>query len=218
MDHLAIDIGATSQEQAKGLVSIGDYVAFDTSFEILTQNGLRAVKGKAFDDRVGCAVAAALADDEFPVDLHLSFSAQEEVGLRGATVAAFQIEPDLAFALEGTICDDTPKKLDVSPTTEIGKGPAISIMDRSFIADKRLVSLLVESAQTNGIPYQFKQPGLGGSDAGAIHVSRIGVPTAVVSVPCRYIHAPVGLLSLNDFDHALALMKATLAALPERWR
>jgi len=217
IDQLVIDIGATSEDEAKGLVKIGDYAAFDTRFQVFADDGLRTVKGKAFDDRAGCAVAAALAEGEYAVDLYLSFSSQEEVGLRGARVAAYRIEPDVAFALEGTVCDDLPKKEDKSPTTELGKGPAISIMDHSFIADRRLVRLLIDTAEAQGIPYQFKQPGVGGTDAGAIHLARSGVPSAAVSVPCRYIHNPVSLLSLNDFDHVVALMRATLAVLPEKW-
>jgi endoglucanase len=218
IDALAIDIGAKSAEEAKGLVKLGDYAAFDTRYEVLTDDGHRVVKGKAFDDRVGCALAAALADHEFEVDLYLSFSAQEEVGLRGAWVAAFRIEPDLAIALEGTICDDMPKKVDTSPTTELGKGPAITVMDRSFIADKRLVELLVDTAEEESIAYQFKQPGMGGTDAGAILISKAGVPSVALSVPCRYIHAPAALMSLNDFDGALSLLKAALRALPGRWK
>lgn len=217
IEQLVIDIGASSEDQAKGLVNLGDYATFDTRFQILSENGQRTVKGKAFDDRVGCAVAAALAGDEYDVDVYLSFSAQEETGLRGAQVAAFRIEPDVAFALEGTICDDTPRKEDISPTSQLGKGPAITIMDRSFIADKRLVQLLTDFAGARGIPYQFKQPGVGSTDAGAIHLAKTGVPSVAVSVPCRYIHGPVSIASLNDFDHAVALMKAALHALPERW-
>jgi endoglucanase len=218
IDQLVIDIGAASQDEAKGVVKVGDYATFDTRFQVLSQDGWRTVKGKAFDDRAGCAAAAALAEEEYPADLYLSFSAQEEVGLRGARVAAFRIEPDLAFALEGTVCDDTPKKEDASPTSELGKGPAITLMDHSFIADKRLVRLLTETAETEGIPYQFKQPGVGGTDAGAIHLTKAGVPSVAVAVPCRYIHAPVSLMSLNDFDNLVALMKATLRVLPEKWK
>jgi putative aminopeptidase FrvX len=218
IDQLVIDIGASSQDEAKSLVQIGDYAAFDTCFQVISEGGLRTVKGKAFDDRVGCAVAAALAEEQYLVDLYLSFSAQEEVGLRGARVAAFRIQPDLAVALEGTICDDTPKKSDVSPTTELGKGPALSIMDRSFFADKRLNRLLIETAEGHGIPFQFKQPGVGGTDAGVIHLARTGVPCAAIAVPCRYIHAPVSLMSLNDYDNLVALMKVFLQALPEKWQ
>jgi endoglucanase len=218
IEQLGIDIGASNEDEAKGMVKVGDYAAFDTRFQVLAQDSLRTAKGKAFDDRAGCAVAAALADAEYAVDLYLSFSAQEEVGLRGARVAAFRIEPDVAFALEGTVCDDTPKKEDVSPTTQLGKGAAITMMDRSFIADKRLVRLLVDTAEAEGIPYQFRQPGVGGTDTGAIHLSKTGVPSVAVAVPCRYIHAPVSLLSLNDFDNLVSLMTAALHALPERWQ
>jgi putative aminopeptidase FrvX len=217
MDQLFIDIGTASQDEAREVVKIGDYAVFATRFQVLTESGLRTAKGKAFDDRVGCAVAAALARERFGADLYLTFSTQEEVGLRGARVAAFRIDPDLAFALEGTICDDLPKKSDTSPTTELGKGPAITVMDRSFIADRRLVQLMVDTAEKEGIPYQFKQPGVGGTDAGAIHISRMGVPSVAVAAPCRYIHAPASLVSLTDFDNLLALMRAALLALPSRW-
>jgi endoglucanase len=218
IEQLRIDVGASSESEAKGLVQIGDYATFDTRFQVLADDGLRPVKGKAFDDRAGCAVAAALAADEYASDLYLSFSAQEEVGLRGARVAAFRIEPDVAFALEGTVCDDIPKKKDSSPTTELGRGPAITVMDRSFIADRRLVRLLVDTSEAHDIPYQFKQPGIGGTDAGAIHLTKTGVPSVAVAVPCRYIHTPAGILSLNDFDNMVALIKATLHAFPTQWQ
>jgi len=216
-EQLVIDIGATDREQAQKMVKIGEYAVFATRFDLLTDDGWRVVKGKAFDDRAGCAAAVALAEESYPVDLYFSFSTQEEVGLRGARVAAYRIAPDVAFALEGTICDDAPKKKDTSPTTEMGKGPAITVMDRTFIADRRLVRLLIDTAQAEGLPYQFKQPGVGGTDAGAIHLARSGVPSVTVAVPCRYIHAPVGLMSLQDFDNLVALMKAALRALPERF-
>lgn len=215
--QLAIDIGASSEDEAKEAVRLGEYATFDTRFQPLESGPLRTVKGKAFDDRAGCAASAALLDEEYEVDLYLSFSAQEEVGLRGARVAAFRLEPDMAFALEGTICDDTPKEQDVSPTTRLGDGPAISIMDRSFIADRRLVELLTSTARERGIPYQFKQPGMGSTDAGAIHLARAGVPAVAVSVPCRYIHGPASMLSLRDFDQLVALMAASLQALPGAW-
>jgi endoglucanase len=217
-EQLAIDVGATSEDEAKELVRMGDYATFDTRFQVLGGEHLHTVKGKAFDDRAGCAAAAALAEEEYEVDLYLSFSAQEEMGMRGAGVAAFRLQPDLAFALEGTVCDDLPKKSDVSPTTRLGGGPAISLMDRSFIADRRLVQIVINAAKAQSIPYQFKQPGVGSTDAGAIHLAQAGVPAVAVSVPCRYIHAPVSMLSLQDFDYLVALMKASLHALPGAWR
>jgi putative aminopeptidase FrvX len=216
VDQMAIDIGVKSREEAERIVRIGDYAVFDTEFCPLTEDGLRTVKGKAFDDRAGCAVLIEVLKDRYPFDLYSVFTVQEEVGLRGARVAAYAIEPDVAFALEGTICDDMPKKKDVSPTTRIGAGPAITIMDRSFIADSRLVELLVETAEELGIPYQIKQPGVGGTDAGAIHLVKEGVPSATVSVPCRYIHSPACLLSLEDLENTVRLMKAALGKLVAR--
>ncbi|MBC7236323.1 MAG: M42 family metallopeptidase [Chloroflexi bacterium] len=210
LKELAVDIGATDKADAEKRVSRGDYVSFHTSFETLSEGGLRAVKGKAFDDRAGCAVLVEVLRERYAFDLYAVFTAQEEVGLRGARVAAYAVDPDVALALEGTICDDLPSDEDQSPVTELGKGPAITLMDNSFIADRRLVNLLVRSAEEAGLPYQFKRAVAGGTDAGALHLAREGVPAAVVSVPCRYIHAPVALLSLEDFEHTVRLVVAAL--------
>jgi len=208
--EMVIDIGASSKEEAEKAVKVGDYATFATRFCVLDEEGLRTVKGKAFDGRVGCAVLVELVKERYPFDLYAVFTVQEEVGLRGARVAAYAVGPQASFVLEGTVCDDIPREKDISPTTELGKGPAITIMDRTFIADRRLVRLLTETAEELGIPYQYKQPGVGGTDAGAIHITKEGVPSATVSVPCRYIHSPASILSLNDFDHTVQLMKAVL--------
>lgn len=212
VERMAIDIGASTKEEAERLVKLGDYAAFATPYEEIggTSEEPLSAKGKAFDDRAGCAILVELLRERYPFDLYAAFTVQEEVGLRGAKVAAYTVEPDFAFALEGTIADDLPREKDVSPTTELGKGPAITIMDRSFIADRRLVRLLVETAERAGIPYQIKAPGVGGTDAGAIHLSREGVPSATVAVPCRYLHSPAGLIRLADFRHTIELMKAAL--------
>jgi endoglucanase len=209
-ENMAIDIGVRSKAEAEKLVSKGDYVVFDIAFEDLGQ----MVKGKAFDDRAGCAVLVALIENgPYPFDFYPVFTTMEEVGLRGARVAGFHVMPDAAFALEGTICDDGPREKDESPTTAAGKGPAISVMDRSVIADRRLVRLLVETAEAEGIAYQFKQPGKGGTDAGAIHLAKTGVPTVPVSVPSRYIHSPVCMLSKADLENTIKLMTSTLRRL-----
>ena len=213
IESLLVDVGAKGKDEAKKLAPLGTYAAFATQFRELGPT----VSGKAFDDRVGCAVLVELLRGErFRFDLHAAFTVQEEVGLRGAQVAAYTIEPDCAFALEGTIADDIPKDKEGSPTTELGQGPAITVMDRSFIADRRLVRLLTRTADELDIPYQFKQPGIGGTDAGAIHLAREGVPSVTVSVPCRYIHGPVALMSLDDFDNTVRLMRGTLSRLTRR--
>lgn len=210
IEDLVVDIGAKDKDEAQKLAPLGTYATFATRFRELEE----VVSGKAFDDRAGCAVLVELLRGEpFAFDLHAAFTVQEEVGLRGARVAAFAIDPDCAFALEGTIADEIPKEKDVSPTTEMGKGPAITVMDRSFIADRRLVRLLIDTAEEQGIPYQIKQPGMGGTDAGAIHLAREGVPSATVAVPSRYIHSPVALMSLDDFDNTVRLMRESLSRL-----
>ena len=115
--------------------------------------------------------------------------------------------------LESTICDDGPKEKDTSPTTRLGEGPALTIADRSTISDRRLVDLFIKSAQENNIPFQIKQPLIGGTDAARLHLTREGVPSIAVSVPTRYIHSPSALLSLRDFDNTLDLMQKTLPRL-----
>ena len=214
IEDLVVDIGAKGKDEAKKLAPLGTCASFATQFR---QMGPSTVSGKAFDDRAGCAVLVELLRGErFRFDLHAAFTVQEEVGLRGAEVAAYAIEPDCAFALEGTVADDLPKEKDVSPTTQLGKGPAITVMDHSFISDRRLLRLLTSTAEELGIPYQFKQPGIGGTDAGAIHRSRAGVPSVTVAVPSRYIHSPVALLSLEDFDNTVRLMRESLSRLTRR--
>ncbi len=206
-DAMMIDLGTNSREETEKLVKQGDYAVFDTEFEQLG----RVCKGKAFDDRVGCAVLIELLRaGPFPWDLCPVFTTMEEVGLRGARVAAFAVKPAAAFVLEGTLCDDGPRDSDTSPTTELGKGPAVSLMDRSVIADRHLVQLLLSTAEQERIPCQIKQPGKGGTDAGAIHLSGTGIPCVPVAVPCRYIHSPVSLVSKQDVDNTVGLMSAAL--------
>jgi putative aminopeptidase FrvX len=212
VEQMFIDIGAKDRAEAESLVKLGDCAVFATRFASLGETA----KGKALDDRAGCAaLAELLSDAAYPSEVVGVFTVQEEVGLRGAQVAAYAVEPDFALVLEGTVCDDSPNKADVSPTTRLGAGPAISFADRSAIADRRLVDLVVATAKSIGCPYQFKQPLVGGTDAGRIHLSRGGVPTVVLAVPCRYLHSPVSLLSLSDFENTIKLARATLARIDE---
>jgi putative aminopeptidase FrvX len=222
IQNLAIDIGAKDGDQARQRVSVGDYVVFHTCFSHLGGSSADPrtgrVKGKAFDDRVGCAVLVEVLKGDYPVDVVGAFTVQEEVGMRGAHVAAFAAEPDLAVVLEGTVADDLPDQGSSPPSTRLGHGPAITLMDRSFVADRRLVDWLIESAEPGGSPHQFKRPNVGSTDGGAINRSRIGVPTVALSVPCRYIHAPVAVMDLSDFWHTVDLLKAALMRLPSAWR
>jgi endoglucanase len=207
MDSMRIDIGATSRDAAGRKVKPGDRVVFASRFSL--NDG--TARGRALDNRAGCAALIELLRGQpYPVEVHAAFTVQEEIGSRGARVAAYAIQPQAALVLEATICDDLPKEDDVSPTTELGKGPALSVMDRSAMADRRLVDHLTATAAAIGVPYQFKQPGVGGTDAGPIHLAHRGVPAAVVSVPCRYIHAATAMLSLEDYRNEIALLRAAL--------
>lgn len=206
-DALRIDIGANSREDALRVVAPGDYATFATAFRAFGDN---CVRGKALDDRVGCALLCELVRDQYPFDLYAAFTTQEEIGLRGARVAGYAVAPDAALVLEATVCDDSPKTREQSPTTRLGAGPALTLADRGLLAHKGLTRHLAETARRDKIPFQFKQPLVGGTDAGALHRVRAGVPAAVVSVPARYIHSPAAVISLDDFHNALKLVRAAL--------
>jgi tetrahedral aminopeptidase len=212
-DNLFIDIGATSDKEAQGKVKPGDYGTFATRFTTLSQDpAWPAVRGKAFDDRVGCAVLIAVLSEQHPVDLFAVFTTQEEAGLRGARVAGYRVEPDMALALEGTVCDDAPRPPDedVTPVTRLGEGPAVTIMDRSLVVHPGVLRRIRETAEAEGIAIQYKAPGMGGTDAGAIHTARAGVPSGVIAAPCRYIHGPAAILNLNDLANMARLVSGVL--------
>jgi tetrahedral aminopeptidase len=215
--QLAIDIGASSKGEAEKLVQRGDTAVFAASFRTLAGEGSawKTVQGKAFDDRAGCALLVELLKERFPFDLSAAFTVQEEVGLRGARVAAYAEDPAAAVVLECTGANEVPTPLDLSPSTRLGEGPAITIRDNSFIADPRLVELFSSTARRAGIAHQFKQPNIGGTDAGAIHRARAGVPSITIAVPARYIHSPAAILDLRDFDATLTLVRESLHGLPQ---
>ncbi len=209
-DTLLIDIGAKSDGEALGAVKIGDYATFATTFE---RFGEGLVKGKALDNRAGCAALVELLGMDYSFEVYAAFTVQAQVDARGARTAAYFIEPDIAFAMETTVCDDSPKEKDESPTTRLGHGPAISVMDRSHISDKRLLNLLFETAREHKIPYQIKQPMIGGTDAGRIHLVRGGVPAVSIATPARYIHSPAAVMSLSDYENNVKLLKHALPKL-----
>jgi endoglucanase len=223
IESMYIDVGAENSSGAK--VSAGDFATFATQFGHLGGDGESSeeqglVKGKALDNRAGCAMLIELLKEDYPVDFHAVFTVQEEIGLRGARVASYTVNPDLAFILECTAADDLPRMDDTEDEgyPRLGAGPAITVMDRSFIADRGLVDLLIHTAEAEGLPYQFKRPGVGGTDAGAVHMAREGIPSAAVSIPARYIHSPAAILDLADFWNSIKLVQATLKQLPEKYQ
>lgn len=201
---LTIDIGAKSKEEAEKKVKVGDYIVFDTEYEEI---GDDLVKSKALDDRVGCAVLLELLKEKWEkIELYCVFAVQEEVGTRGARVAAYGIAPDMGIAVEGTICSDLPGCEEHQWVTKLGGGAALSVMDRGSIPSRRMVEELLRLARENGIPVQFRESGAGANDAAAIQLARSGCPVASVSVPCRYIHSPVSLASKKDLESVVKLL------------
>jgi putative aminopeptidase FrvX len=198
-----IDIGSNSKEEAKKLIKLGEFVVFDMKYG---EFGDGLVKGKAFDDRMGCAVAIEILKQNYNCDLYISFNVQEEVGERGAYVSAFNIQPEIGIALEGTICADMPNIPKHLRATEIGKGPALSIMDKTSIFSDEISKAIIKVAEDKEIPYQLRRAIAGGNDAGAIVMSGEGAKIATVSVPCRYIHSSVSVASLEDYRNTVTLM------------
>lgn len=205
ISSMYIDVGAASKDETG--VKIGDYISFDTEFDDFGDNKM---KGKALDDRLGCAALIELLKNDYDDDIYCCFTVQEEVGLRGAGVAAFTVAPDIAIVLEATTCADVPGVEEAAMVTVMGKGPAVSYADAATIGDKKLISDIIDVCGKNNIMYQIKRAASGGNDAGAIHISREGVPSVVVSIPTRYIHSPVSVANYADYENMIALVDAYL--------
>ncbi len=203
IDGLSIDIGAKSQEQAGTKVQLGDYAVFDTQYEELSSG---IIKAKALDDRVGCALLFEIIKQDWQnLQLYAVFTVQEEVGLRGAQVAAYAIRPDLGIALEGTVCADIPGTDKEYQVTRLGQGAVISVMDRGSIPNRGMVEKFVKLAEGNDIPFQYRESTFGSNDAGAIQQAGTGCAVASISVPCRYIHTPCSIMYISDFEAARKL-------------
>lgn len=213
-NQMRIELGLIGGEAAKKLVKIGDRATFATEFAEVGPS----LRGKALDDRIGCAtLIELLRGPAYAFDLHAAFTVQEEVGLRGARVAGYASNPVCAFVLDCTPAYDLPHaqadKENAQYNARLGFGPAIYVADRATISDDRLVRYLRQTAESGGLPYQVRQPGGGGTDAGAIHLARGGVPSVSVSVPGRYLHSPAALVRADDWRNSLRLLRRAL----ENW-
>jgi endoglucanase len=213
IDSLRIDIGLGGNAKVK----IGDRATFATSFSRLGPS----IRAKALDDRLGVATLIELVKyAPKNIDLLAAFTVQEEVGLRGAQVAAHAFNPDLGIAIDSTPAIDLPsweaensQAENTHYNTRLDNGPAIYLADRATLSDPRIVKHLVETEENAKIPYQFRQPGGGGTDAGAIHRAQAGVPSVSVSVPSRYLHTAAGIARLADWKNTLALLYTALSTL-----
>jgi endoglucanase len=214
-DELFIDIGAESQEEARKMgVKIGDPVSFDIKFAKI---GKDAVIGKAFDDRVGCAVMVETMKqiEDAKCTVYAVGTVQEELGLRGATTAAFGIYPDVGIALDVTVAGDVPGVKEVEAPIKLRKGPSITVADYGLVTHPKVLRLLVDVAEENEIPYQLETGLQGSTDAARISLTREGVPSGVISTPTRYIHSPASLLSLEDAENTVKLTAAAIKKIPK---
>lgn len=202
-DSLYIDIGAKDKEDALNYVKIGDFAVFISDFVDLGDN---LIKAKALDDRIGCAILISLLKQEAEYDFYATFTVQEEVGCRGARTAAFALEPDFAICLEATTAADIADVSEENKVCHLGKGVAISFMDRATLYDRELYN----TAMNSGILVQSKNAVAGGNNSGAIHLSKSGVRTIAVSTPCRYIHSASCVCNKSDIESAKSMAEYLL--------
>ena len=208
-DDMFIDFGATSKDDADKIgVKAGTPVTSDIDFK---QLGNDRVTGKAFDNRAGCAmlIDALRQMKDVKATVHAVFTVQEEVGLKGAKTSAFRLNPDVALATDVTITGDHPGIEKKDSAIEMGKGPSVTVSDadgRGIIVPEPVLNWLKEAAGANNIPYQLEVGSGGTTDASAIHLTKEGIPTGVISMPTRYIHTPVSVLCMSDLEKSAELI------------
>jgi len=214
-EDLFIDVGAKDKQDAQKMgVRVGDVVSFDIKF---ARVGKDSVVGKAFDDRVGCAALIETMRQLPKVDctIYAVGTIQEEVGLRGAATAAFQLYPDMGIALDVTVAGDIPGVKEVEAPAKMRAGPCLTVADAGLITHPKVLRLFVDSAEGNKIPYQLETGLMGTTDAARIALTKEGVLSGVISVPTRYIHSPASLLSLGDVENAVKLAVAAIKNVPK---
>lgn len=207
---LFIDIGAPSFEKVREMgIDVGSTGVLAADFEYLPELGI--MRGRAFDDRTGCNVLLQIAkllseNDETEDTVCFAFTIAEEVGARGAKVAANSLNPDIGIAVENTIAADVPGvSPDKCPTKSL-QGPAFSAADHGTIYHAKLLKYLQNTAKELQIPYQYKLPTFGGTNAGSFHTLQKGIPAACVSVPCRYIHSAIGQNYVEDIEMVVKVL------------
>jgi endoglucanase len=194
-----------------GKLEIGDYAAFATRF----QRSGSSLFGKALDDRLGVASLIELIKDT-PRNLEtlFAFTVQEEIGRRGAAVAAYDFKPEMAFIVDATPSMDMPdwdRAENTRYNSRLGCGPAIYLSDAGTIYDPRMIRFVLTLAEEHHIPHQFRQPGPGYTDAAGIHINRVGVPSLSISIPIRYPHSPISHAKIEDWENTLTLLKLVLS-------
>jgi putative aminopeptidase FrvX len=212
-DEMFIDIGAKDTKDAEKMAEVGDPVIFEPNFGKMTNN---VYYGKAIDNRLGCYILLKVME-QLPKKLDLTVfavgTAQEEVGLKGAKVSAYKLDPDYAFAVDTTIAGDTPHIKKSESALVIGKGPAITITEasgRGVVTHPKVREKMINTAKKNKIPYQVDVLEGGMTDGAMIYLTKEGIPTGVISVACRYIHGATGVFDMRDVDNTIKLLVKTL--------
>ncbi len=211
-----IDIGASSKEEAEEFgVKPGDPIIPICPFSIMANKKMYMAKG--LDDRAGVAAMIEVMKNfkelDHPNEIYGVGTVQEEVGLRGATTSAYNIEPNVALSLEVAIAGDMPEMKPEDAQTKLGKGPAIVLYDASMIPNIRLRDFVIDVCKEQNIPFQYEAMERGGQDGGRIQLSRGGVPTLCIGVPTRYIHSHVGIFNRDDFDNCVKLITEVIKRL-----
>ena len=204
-----IDIGASSSEEATEWgIRPGDMVV--PYFEFTVMNNEKMLLAKAWDNRIGCAIAIdvlrQLKGVDHPNVVYGVGNVQEEVGLRGAKTATYKIQPDIGFAVDVGIAGDTPGISEREAMSKMGKGPQVVVYDASLVAHKGLRDLVTDTADELNIPYQFESIPGGGTDAGSIHLTHNGVPAMAITIATRYIHSHAAMLHRDDYENAVKLI------------
>ena len=204
--NMVIDIGAANAcEAAEWGVEAGMPILPEVEWKEMANPEI--VSTKALDDRIGVAMMIEVMRrvKKPPCTLIAAGTTQEEVGTRGARVAASVAQPDVAIVLEGPPADDLPGTAEFVQCA-MGKGPQLRAYDPTMITNPRLFALFKERAQVRKLPYQVAVRDSGGTDAAVIHVHAAGVPSIVIGVPIRYAHSHLGLVSLKDYEAAIELV------------
>lgn len=203
ISDLCIDVGSLSKEETRSIIKLGDYAVFDTDFEEFGDN---LIKGKGFDNRIGCSILINILKEEYDCDLYCIFNVQEKVGQRGAFVSTFNVRPDICIVVDTYKSNDipgTPKYLEIS---DVGCGPVISIKNGSILLNNNVTNSIISTAIQSGIHYQWKSDSKFKNEAHAIDMIGEGTNIAAVSIPCRYMHSTVSVCSLNDYNNTIDLL------------
>ncbi len=218
MTDLYIDIGATDRKEAEAVISVGSFGTFRSEFYLFGE-ACEYMKGKALDDRMGCAALIEVMERIYSdrpdgeLDLYFCFTVREEIGLSGARTAANKIAPDIAIVLEATAVADLPDVAPCRRVADLGMGGALSVADRATIYDRELIDTAQRLGKDRNIPVQLKRYVSGGNDAGSIHKSGVGVRTLALSVPTRYLHSPSCVASISDYRAVRDLTEAMIREL-----